>query len=134
MPDAVPPAVARSFEQLLPTAVVILLIGGITYFAGFDWHGFVGMLVKPLVSASDSLGSVLLIVFLTCFFWVFGIHGASIVGSLARPVWLILLEQNATALAAGGCNAKYCTRTFLSMVYLDWWCRMHNWSGNSYGI
>ena len=101
MPDAVPPAVARSFEQLLPTAVVILLIGGITYFAGFDWHGFVGMLVKPLVSASDSLGSVLLIVFLTCFFWVFGIHGASIVGSLARPVWLILLEQNATALAAG---------------------------------
>ena len=101
MPDAVPPAVARSFEQLLPTAIVILLIGSITYFIGFDWHGFVGTLVKPLVSASDNLGSVLFIVFLTCFFWCFGIHGASIVGSLARPVWLILLEQNATALAAG---------------------------------
>ena len=57
--------------------------------------------MEPLVSASDSLGSVLLIVFLTCFFWVFGIHGVSIVGSLARPVWLILLEQNTTALAAG---------------------------------
>lgn len=101
MPDAVPPAVARSFENLTPTAVVILLIGAITYWIGFDWHAFVGTLVAPLVSASDGLGSVILIVFLTCFFWVFGIHGVSIVGSLARPVWLILLEQNATALAAG---------------------------------
>ena len=101
MPDAVPPAVPRSFENLIPTAVVILLIGGITYWIGFDWHAFVGTLVAPLVSASDGLGSVLLIVFLTCFFWVFGIHGVSIVGSLARPIWLILLEQNATALASG---------------------------------
>jgi PTS system cellobiose-specific IIC component len=101
MPDAVPPAVSRSFESLVPTAIVILLIGSITYWFGFDWHGLVGTLVKPLVSASDGLGSVILLVFLTCFFWVFGIHGASIVGSLARPVWLILLEQNTTALASG---------------------------------
>ena len=101
MPDAVPPAVARSFENLFPTVAVILLFGSITYWFGFDWHGLVGTLVAPLVSASDGLGSVLLIVFLTCFFWVFGIHGASIVGSLARPIWLILLEQNTAALAAG---------------------------------
>ena len=101
MPDAVPPAVARSFENLLPTAIVILLIGSITYWIGFDWHSFMSTLVAPLVSAGDSLGSVIIIVFLTCFFWCFGIHGASIVGSLARPVWLILLEQNATALAQG---------------------------------
>ena len=101
MPDAVPPAVARSFENLLPTAIVILLIGSITYWTGFDWHSFMSTLVAPLVSAGDSIGSVIIIVFLTCFFWCFGIHGASIVGSLARPVWLILLEQNATALAQG---------------------------------
>ena len=85
MPDAVPPAVAKSFENLTPAAVVILVIGVIT----------------PLVSASDSLGSVILIVFLTTFFWCFGIHGASIVGSLARPVWLILLEANTTAMSNG---------------------------------
>ncbi len=45
--------------------------------------------------------SVLLLVFLTTFFWFFGIHGASIVGSLARPLWLQLLEENTTAKAAG---------------------------------
>lgn len=101
MPDSVPYAVAKSFENLFPTAIVMILIGSITYWFGFNWHGFIGSLVTPLVSASDSLGSVILIVFLTTFFWCFGIHGASIVGSLARPVWLILLEQNSTALAAG---------------------------------
>lgn len=101
MPDSVPPAVAKSFESLLPTAVVMLLIGAITYWIGFDWYGFMTTLITPLVKASDSLGSVILIVFLTTFFWCFGIHGASIVGSLARPVWLILLEANTTALADG---------------------------------
>lgn len=35
------------------------------------------------------------------FFWFFGIHGASIVGSLARSLWLVLLEANANAAAAG---------------------------------
>ncbi len=101
MPDNVPPAVARSFESLTPTLIVMLLIGSITYYLGFDWHTFVGNLVGPLVQAADSLLSVLLLVFLTTFFWFFGIHGASIVGSLARPLWLQLLEENTTAKAAG---------------------------------
>lgn len=101
MPDNVPPAVARSFESLTPTLIVMLLIGSITYYLGFDWHTFVGNLVGPLVQAADSLLSVLLLVFLTTFFRFFGIHGASIVGSLARPLWLQLLEENTTAKAAG---------------------------------
>ncbi|MGL4451047.1 MAG: PTS sugar transporter subunit IIC [Sarcina sp.] len=101
MPDQVPPSVARSFEALTPTAVVICLIGGITYFAKFDWHGFVGKIVEPLVSASDSLPSVLILVVLITLFWSFGIHGVSIIGSLARPLWLQILDANTAAHAAG---------------------------------
>lgn len=88
MPEQVPPAVARSFEALTPTLIIILGMGAITYYIGFDWHTIVAKVVDPLVSAADSLPSVLLITFLTTFFWSFGIHGASIVGSLARPLWL----------------------------------------------
>lgn len=101
MPDQVPPAVARSFETLTPTMIVILLIGSITYYFGFDWHGTMAKIVSPLVSATDSLPSVLLLIFLITFFWVFGIHGVSIVGSLARPVWLILIDANTAAMANG---------------------------------
>lgn len=101
MPEQVPPAVARSFEALTPTLIVILGMATITYYIGFDWHTAVAKLVAPLVTAADSLPSVLLLIFMITFFWVFGIHGVSIVGSLARPVWLQLLEGNTTAQAAG---------------------------------
>ncbi|MDU5106176.1 PTS sugar transporter subunit IIC [Clostridium sp.] len=101
MPEQVPASVARSFEALTPAAIIILLIGSITYYVGFDWHGFIGKLVAPLVKASDSLPSVWILAILQDFFWSFGIHGASVVGSIARPVWLILLDQNTAAAAAG---------------------------------
>lgn len=101
MPEQVPASVAKSFEALTPTAAIILLMGSITYFFNFDWHGTIADFVKPLVSATDSIYSVLFIIFLITFFWSFGIHGVSIIGSLARPIWLVLMEANVQALAEG---------------------------------
>lgn len=101
MPDQVPASVARSFEALTPTAIVLLLVSAITMWLEIDVHGLIANLITPLITASDSLPSVLLLTFLNSFFWVFGIHGASIVGSIARPLWLVLLEENATALVSG---------------------------------
>lgn len=101
MPHAVPPSVAQSFEALTPTLLVVFFFGSITYFAGFDWSGAIETAVRPLISATDTLPGVLVLTFLYCFFWFFGIHGASVVGPLARPLWLMLLETNASAAAAG---------------------------------
>lgn len=112
MPPQVPPAVARSFEALTPTAAVILLMASITYFAGFDWHSAIATVVSPLVSAADSLPSVLLLIFLITGFWSFGIHGVSIIGSLARPLWLQLLETNTTALASGAAPTAIAAEPF----------------------
>lgn len=101
MPEQVPPSIARSFEALTPTVIVLILVASITMWLEVDVHGIINDLVAPLVTASDSLLSVLLITFLNSFFWFFGIHGASIVGSVARPLWLVLLEQNSSAYAIG---------------------------------
>lgn len=101
MPEQVPPAVARSFEALTPTIVVVVSMAVITYFIGFDWHGAVATIVSPLVSAADTLPSVLLLIFLITGFWSFGIHGVSIIGSLARPLWLQLIDANTAAAASG---------------------------------
>ncbi|MEG0296923.1 MAG: PTS sugar transporter subunit IIC [Clostridium sp.] len=101
MPEQVPASVARSFEALTPTAIVILLMGSITYFLGFDWHGMISKVVAPLVTATDTLPSVIILVVLVTFFWSFGIHGVSIVGSIARPLWLQILDTNTAAQAAG---------------------------------
>lgn len=101
MPEQVPASIARSFEALTPTAIVLILVTSITMWLEVDVHGIMSTLVTPLVSASDTLWSVLLLTFLNSFFWVFGIHGASIVGTIARPLWLVLLDANTEALAAG---------------------------------
>lgn len=101
MPPQVPSSVARSFESLTPTAIVLIVVATITMFLDIDVHGIVSGLITPLVSATDTLPSILLLVFMVTFFWSFGIHGVSIVGSIARPLWLILLEENTTAWAAG---------------------------------
>ena len=90
MPEQVPESVSRSFEALTPTLLVILLFGSITYYFGFNWNAAITTLIKPLVYATDSLPAVMLISLLYGFFWFFGIHGASIVGSIAR---LLCLRQ-----------------------------------------
>lgn len=101
MPDAVPESVARSFEALTPAAIIIFTLTIITYWLKIDLHHIVGLIVTPFLKLSDSWFSVVVIVFLITFFWSFGIHGDSIIGSVVRPLWLMLLEQNATALANG---------------------------------
>ena len=67
MPAAVPPAVARSFESLTPTIIIILGMSAITMWLGIDVHSIVGTLIKPLVNATDTLPSTLIIIFLIMF-------------------------------------------------------------------
>jgi len=101
MPPQVPTSVARSFEALVPTAIILIAVSTLTMFFGVDVHGIMTKLVAPLVSATDTLPSVLVIIFIGMLFWTFGIHGWSIVGTVARPLWLTLLETNTAAYAAG---------------------------------
>ncbi len=102
MPEAVPPSVARSFEALTPTLIVILSVSVVTLWLNIDVHGMINNLMKPLITATDTLPSVLLLNFLNSFFWSFGIHGSSVVGSIVRPLWTVLLDANTAAAAAGG--------------------------------
>ena len=101
LPDAVPKSVSRSFEALIPVAIVIVLMTLITVVIGVNLHTVVEKLAAPLVTAGDSLIGVLVPVFLITFFWSFGIHGVSVVGSVARPVWEVYLLNNGEAAAAG---------------------------------
>ncbi|MBA3927070.1 PTS sugar transporter subunit IIC [Listeria rustica] len=101
MPEQVPPSVARSFEALIPVAFVVLFMTLITVVLGIDLHSLVDQAVAPVVKAGDSLFGVLLPVFLIGFFWSFGIHGISVIGAVARPLWEKYLGANAEAVAAG---------------------------------
>lgn len=101
LPDAVPASVSRSFEALIPVAIVIVIMSFITVVMGINLHILVEKVAAPLVTAGDSLFGVLIPVFLITFFWSFGIHGVSVVGSVARPVWEVYFANNGEAAAAG---------------------------------
>lgn len=101
MPEQVPAAVARSFENLTPVAVVVVLMTFISYVFGFDWHGTVGRIVAPLVTTSDTWIGIMIPVLLITMFWSAGIHGVSVVGAVARPIWTVMLEANSAGVASG---------------------------------
>ena len=101
MPEGVPDSVARSFEALIPAAIVIPVIWFVRDIIGFDIQHFVTSLFQPLVLAGNSLGGILAPIVIITLLWATGIHGDSVVGTVARPVWLVLLDQNIAAAAAG---------------------------------
>ena len=62
-------------------------------------------LFKPLVSASNTLPAILLIVFMIHLFWFFGLHGANIFLGLVTPITMANLATNQaimTGTAAAG--------------------------------
>ncbi|MDX8288711.1 PTS sugar transporter subunit IIC [Metabacillus indicus] len=112
MPDSVPTSVARSFEALIPVTLVLVVMTIITVVLDVDMHSLVDKAVAPLVSAGDTLPGVLVPVFLITFFWSFGIHGVSVVGAVARPVWEVYLANNSAAVAAGKAIPHVAPETF----------------------
>lgn len=107
MPEQVPPAVARSFEALIPGAVILTTTWLIRSVAGFDVNAALLSLFEPLTNIlGNNLLGVLLPMFLIHLLWSFGIHGMSIVGAVFRPMWLIMLDENAKALADGTAATK----------------------------
>lgn len=112
MPESVPASVARSFEALIPVTIVLVIMTLITVVLGIDLHSLVDKAVAPLIKAGDTLPGVLIPVFLITFFWAFGIHGVSVVGAVARPVWEVYLANNSAAVAAGKAIPHIAPETF----------------------
>jgi len=106
LPEQVPTGVARSFEVLIPVLVIILTLHPLNLFieseTGMILPQAIMSLVKPLVSASDSLPAILISLFICQVLWFAGIHGALIVTGIMNPFWMANLAENQAALAAGG--------------------------------
>ncbi|WP_437261191.1 PTS sugar transporter subunit IIC [Bacillus thuringiensis] len=107
MPEQVPPSVSRSFEALIPAAFVIIMMSLITVVFKVDLYYVVDKLAAPLVKAGDSYFGVIIPVFLITFFWSFGIHGVSVVGTVARPLWDVYLGKNGEAVASGASHFPF---------------------------
>lgn len=105
MPDSVPPMVTAPFEMLIPLTIclisALLLNTGSENLFGHGLVSLVQMAIQPLLTATDSLPSVILVNLLVMGFWFFGIHGASMLATIIGPIQASNLVDNASAYAAG---------------------------------
>lgn len=101
MPEGVPESVANSFAALIPAAVIIITVFIVRHIINFDIQQFIMKIFQPLVYAGNTLPGALIPTLLVALLWACGIHGDSIVGTVARPIWLTLLDANTKAHASG---------------------------------
>lgn len=98
LPASVPPNVAAPFNVLIPMTFSVvgftLLNVLCTALTGAGITSLVYTIFQPLLSATGSLPSVLLINVIMTTFWFFGIHGANMVSVVTSPITTAALAAN----------------------------------------
>lgn len=106
MPDGVPPAVSKSFSALIPGTfillfwgLILLLVNSLGYVSIFEM--IFKLISEPLTLITTGIVGTLIAVMLNSLFWLVGIHGGQMVGSIMSPIWLTAADQNRMAFEAG---------------------------------
>lgn len=107
MPDSVPPFISKSFEAIIPAAIIFVaaiivhLIFAATSFGNV--HDFVYTLLQaPLQKLGGSIWTALFIMFLSELLWWFGIHGSNVTSSILTVLYAAPAYANMEAVAGGG--------------------------------
>ncbi|MCF0116189.1 MAG: PTS transporter subunit EIIC, partial [Erysipelotrichaceae bacterium] len=105
LPDSVPPNVAAPFNVLLPLVFNVIFFSLlnvlVTNLTGAGLSDLMYTIFQPLLKATGSLPSVLLINILMTTFWFFGIHGANMLAVVTSPITTAALAANTEAYMAG---------------------------------
>ena len=106
MPDTVPPNVSRAFTAIVPGFFIIMtwfLILILLHYTGIDdIHALIAnTIAKPLGLLTKTLPGIIFVIFVQCFFWMFGIHGAQVTGPIIEPLLLQNSDANRIAYQAG---------------------------------
>lgn len=98
--DGVPTPILRSFENLWPILFSILILSvfkyGVESVTGVAMVQLVEKLFSPLTASVNTLGGMLLILFIQQLLWWFGIHGYAVMS----PIWMAVAFANVDINAA----------------------------------
>ncbi len=106
MPEGVPPAVATSFNSLVPEIVVILFFSVVVFTLNHTTGLNVPQLIElaiqtPLKAFVLSVPGILFLQFFSDFLWVFGMHGSSILAPILQAPLLQSIQENMDAFSVG---------------------------------
>lgn len=102
MPDGVPPAIATTFNSMIPEIIVVMIFAIFAFALDQIFHmsfsEIIGVAIQtPLKSFVLSAGGMFFLQFLSDFLWAFGLHGASILSPIKSAPLLQAIQQNITA-------------------------------------
>ncbi|KAF1304620.1 PTS sugar transporter subunit IIC [Enterococcus saccharolyticus] len=123
MPDGVPPAVAGSFNSLIPECLVIIIFAGVTFaivkLTGQTIPAIIQTIIStPLQYAMESPIGLFVVQIFTQVFWFFGLHGQNIVSSVTSPPMLTAIQQNIDAFNMGEAIPNIVTNPWIGMYTL----------------
>lgn len=120
LPKGVPPAIASSFDAIIPLFVCVFLFYGLSlliqHFTGELLPSLIMTILAPAVSGLDSLVGICLITMIAQTFWFFGLHGASITQPIRLPFMQMYLAANIVAYNAGEAIPHFFTQPFWSYI------------------
>lgn len=118
LPDSVPPAISKSFEILVPVAVISILFQIINVIIQKNMlvmlPDLIMVIFQPLLNLSDGLFSIILILFLIHILWFCGLHGANIINPVVMLIAMTNLSVNQQALANGEAIPKILAGEFMN--------------------
>lgn len=105
LPDSVPPNVAGPFNVLIALGFNVIFFSIVnallTSLTGGGIPDLIYAVFTPLMKATGSLPSILILNFLAALFWFFGIHGNNMMSAVVTPITTAAIAANAEAMAAG---------------------------------
>ena len=100
MPETVPPGVSRAFEILIPTCLVLLIVGCVGWasqtFLGYDLNTLISTYVQEPLKAiiGQNIFAVMLLYVIISLFWAIGMHGNNMVAAVKEPLFTPLIVEN----------------------------------------
>ncbi|MGL5152822.1 MAG: PTS sugar transporter subunit IIC [Clostridium sp.] len=120
MPDVVPPAVAKSFNLLIPAFIVLTTFAIVSFlsveFIGMNIYEIITKVIQvPVQAAFQGLPGIILVVVLQSLLWSFGLHGSFVLSPITEPTLLTSMTENMTAYQAGLEIPNIVTKPFLDV-------------------
>ncbi|QIK70019.1 PTS sugar transporter subunit IIC [Erysipelothrix sp. HDW6C] len=113
--EKVPQAVADYYNCIMPVLVMtfVILILIFVFDGGLLW---VGNVLATLTRALASPLAVIIVTLAICSFWVMGVHGVAVIGTIMRPFWFYMMLVNGYLVLLGQPAFYIGSETFFQWV------------------
>lgn len=125
MPEQVPPGVARAFEVLVPTVLVLVIMSTIgwlsTTLLGLPLNDLISTYVQEPLKAiiGANIFAVMILYVIIMLFWCVGIHGNNMVSAVKESIFTPMIVENMDAFAKGK-DAPNTLNITMMQMFAEW--------------